>query len=324
MKSPLGILFRVIFLLLTAALLAGGFVLARFSSWRADALARLAEGAEVIETNAGPQQVAVEGEGRPVLILHGGSGGYDQGLLLAEALGADGLEVIAPSRPGYLGTPMNNQILPEQQARAAVALLDALNIQKVAVVGFSAGAPAAVYLAAEFPHRVERLVLISGVLTQWKTADQSRQFSGALLHTFTGDVGAAIALWMAGHNPALLAEKILPFFHSDQPLSGAETGFIKNFVEASTPLSPRESGIRNDIFQIQNLPPLPTDKIRCPTLVVHGTADQLVPSGSAREFASQVKGAIFLPVAGSGHLIWIGPDADRSHAAIAEFLRTVP
>ena len=45
-----------------------------------------------------------DGDEPAVLVIHGTPGGYDQGLCMALRAGPLSLRVIAPSRPGYLGT----------------------------------------------------------------------------------------------------------------------------------------------------------------------------------------------------------------------------
>ena len=50
-----------------------------------------------------------------------------------------GYRLLTPDRPGYLGTLLANNGSPEAQADLAAALLDALAIDTVAVVGNSAG-----------------------------------------------------------------------------------------------------------------------------------------------------------------------------------------
>src|SRR5690606_8227513 len=57
-------------------------------------------------TAIGPVEHIDSGAGPALLALHGGMGGYDQGWLLGRALLAepDRWRLVAPSRPGYLGT----------------------------------------------------------------------------------------------------------------------------------------------------------------------------------------------------------------------------
>lgn len=63
-------------------------------------------GSRMLETSVGPIEYAEVGEGPPVLVIHGAGGGFDQGLDLAEDLVRNGFRVIAPSRFGYLRTPL--------------------------------------------------------------------------------------------------------------------------------------------------------------------------------------------------------------------------
>ncbi len=60
-----------------------------------------------------------------VLSVHGTPGGYDQ------RLGMDGFRILAPSRPGYLRTPIDAGRTPREQADVYAALLDALSIDEV-------------------------------------------------------------------------------------------------------------------------------------------------------------------------------------------------
>ncbi len=122
---------------------------------------RVMSGSQVIETKCGPIEYATMGEGPPVLVVHGAGGGYDQGILLARTMVGDGFRVIAPSRFGYLRTPLPANATPSAQADAHACLLDALNISKVAIVGFSAGGPSTLQFALRYPNRTSAMVLTS-------------------------------------------------------------------------------------------------------------------------------------------------------------------
>ena len=72
----------------------------------------------------------------------------------------EGFRVIAPSRFGYLRTPIPLDASPAAQADAHAALLSELNISKAIVVGVSAGERSAVELAIRHPNSVAAIVLI--------------------------------------------------------------------------------------------------------------------------------------------------------------------
>src|SRR5688572_6529818 len=79
-----------------------------YSACRRDlrtARARVLSGSRILETARGPIEYATLGKGSPVLVLHGTSGGWDQGISAARGLVVHGFQLIAPSRFGYLRTP---------------------------------------------------------------------------------------------------------------------------------------------------------------------------------------------------------------------------
>jgi pimeloyl-ACP methyl ester carboxylesterase len=335
--KPAGLLWRGLFLLLVAVLLAAGFLLALAASWRADEMARLEGEADGVEIGDGTVvQYVVRGTGRPVLVVHGAPGGYDQALAVAAACGLDADSmVIAPSRPGYLGTSLDFHLTPTLQANVLTAFLDALGIEKAAVIGFSAGVPSAIAMALDHPARVSRLVLVSGVFARVPpaTEDVPPPLPRAVLTGLTGDVGAWLAGWASANDPARLADASLPLLVGPQEISRLKDFVMGNpeqqeilasFARSVIPVSPRETGTRNDILQIRTLPKLPLANITVPTLVIHGTADPFIPAEQARAAAAAIPGATFLPVEGAGHLVWLGPDAARAAAAIRAFLEAGP
>ena len=97
----------------------------------------------------------------PLLSIHGAGGGYDQGLANAVELVGEGFRVIAPSRFGYLGTPIPANASPSAQADAHATVLAELKVDKAVVVGISAGARSAIELALRHPDRVAVLILVS-------------------------------------------------------------------------------------------------------------------------------------------------------------------
>jgi pimeloyl-ACP methyl ester carboxylesterase len=119
-----------------------------------------AKGGLIANTANGPIEYAERGTGLPLLTIHGAGGGFDQGLANAASLPGKDFRVIAPSRFGYLRTPIPKDASPAAQADAHLALLSSLNIPKAVVMGISAGARSALELAVRHPDRVNALILI--------------------------------------------------------------------------------------------------------------------------------------------------------------------
>lgn len=55
------------------------------------------------------------------------------------------------------------------------------------------------------------------------------------------------------------------------------------------------------------------EEIQVPTLVIHGTADAIVPVGIGEWMAATIPDAVFVPIDGAGHV----PTLTRPHAVVA-------
>ena len=75
----------------------------------------------MIETKFGRVEYGDAGRGKPVLLIHGAGGGYDQGLLLGDLFLGGGFRLIGPSRFGYLKSPVPEDSSLEAQVVAFLA-----------------------------------------------------------------------------------------------------------------------------------------------------------------------------------------------------------
>jgi 2-hydroxy-6-oxonona-2,4-dienedioate hydrolase len=112
-------------------------------------------------TRFGPIEYVDQGTGFAVLLVHGIFGGHDAALRLAPPEALATYRTVAPSRFGYLGTPMPPHCDVPMQADAHAALLDSLGIDRTVVYAASAGSTSALQLAIRHPDRVAGLVLQS-------------------------------------------------------------------------------------------------------------------------------------------------------------------
>lgn len=113
----------------------------------------------------------VQGEGEPVMLLHGGGVTADSWYGQLPAL-AERYRVYAPERRGHGRTPdVEGPVTTELMAEDAVAFLEALGTGPVHLVGWSAGGTVALRLALRRPDLVRKLVLISsGISREGSTA----------------------------------------------------------------------------------------------------------------------------------------------------------
>lgn len=104
--------------------------------------------------------VAIDGEGPDLLMLHGG-GGSNEDLSALRALLGPGRRIIAPDQRGHGRSPGDGEISYAAQAVETAALLDELGIRSADVVGFSDGGIVGLLLARDRPDLVGHLVAIS-------------------------------------------------------------------------------------------------------------------------------------------------------------------
>ncbi len=106
--------------------------------------------------------VVRRGAGPPLLLLHGGGGPQDH-LPFFNRL-TEAFEVIAPTHPGFGGTPMPDQFDNlDDLVYLYLDLLDALDLHDVTLLGFSVGGWAAAEIAVRNTSRLAKLILVDAV-----------------------------------------------------------------------------------------------------------------------------------------------------------------
>lgn len=286
--------------------------------------------AQVLDTAAGPMEYAERGQGPPLLAVHGAPGGYDQGLGLGEFFRVNGFKTIAPSRPGYLGTTLATGRTPEEQADALAALLDALKIEKIPVIGASAGGPPSYLLAARHPDRVSCLLEIDSICLELKR-NVIQVLEDKLIMSKAG-------LWLVrfflNHFPESLVKN---FIKSESTLDRHEIAamakeilqdegkfaFLKFFLATmSQRLPERQEGLRNDTAQISAFTQLDLAPITCPTLIMHGSADKRVPPSHGEYAKASIARAEFYLISGGSHMgFWAAGEAYTAQDFALSWLR---
>jgi pimeloyl-ACP methyl ester carboxylesterase len=285
--------------MLVIAVLAAG-ALSIYLRYRQDIAAheaRIAHGSKIVATACGTVEYGEAGAGEPILALHGAGGGYDQGLMIADLIGP-GFRVIAPSRFGFLNTPVPPDASVGTQADAYACLLDELQVGAVHIFATSAGGPSALEFALRYPQRVKSLTLVSALSTLRPVRAEGAGPSAALLSDF--------GYWaVTTFAPSLALDALgLPAAAQEQ-MSPSERAHTLDVLRMMLPMARRAQGNNTDIVE-QNLPSIatmPIDQITAPALVVHATDDTLVPHAQGEYSAAHIPGARLLPFASGGHLV---------------------
>ncbi len=317
----------------TTGLLAGlggaglsAFVIARYLRDIRRARERAATGGRIVETASGPIEYGTAGDGPPVLVVHGAGGGFDQALLLSEPLTRNGFRVVAPSRFGYLRTPLPADSSAAAQADAHARLLEALGIPRAAVLGASAGAPSAMQLAIRHPERTAALVLLvpaaypfhirqmpEGGAPRRTSPETALLFDTALRSDFLFWLAMRIARRTVSRGILATPPSVL------ERASAEERARAAGVLEHILPVSRRRLGLRNDAAIISSLPRYDLERISAPTLAVSMEDDLFGTFDGAHYSADHIPKARFIGYTTGGHL-WIGHHQEIM-AEIAGFLR---
>ncbi len=271
----------------------------------------------ISRTAKGDIEYAREGSGPAALVIHGAGGGFDQGLYLAHEMLDDRYDVIAPSRFGYLRTPVPQDATHRAQADAHAALLDKLGVKDAIVMGVSAGAPSAIEFAVRYPERTRALILVVprayDPINQVGVEQTSQ--NKAVIKLFENS--ADFTYWAAtkiGH------KQLVRFFGVDPELEATaaleERVKISGLIADMLPLSARVDGIVADTSSELVRPDL--EKIDAPTLVISAEDDLYHTLPGARFAAEHIPNAELKIFKSGGHLL-IG-HADETRRAINAFL----
>lgn len=285
-----------------------GWIYVAYQSDIRAARVRVSSGSQVAQTPCGPIEYATAGQGTPVLIVHGAGGGHDQGLEFGKPLADSGFRVIAMSRFGYLRTPLPADASAAAQARAHVCLLDALQIERAAVIGVSAGAPSAIQMALRYPERSSALVLLvpaayvprAGGAPSLKTPQWTQfLFDTALRSDFL--FWAALRTARPTVTRAILAT---PPDVVDQA-SAQEQARVEAVLRGILPVSPRRLGLLNDAAVTSSLERPDLERIVVPALALSAADDLFGTFDAARYTAAHVPNGRFIGYPSGGHL-WVG------------------
>jgi pimeloyl-ACP methyl ester carboxylesterase len=246
-------------------------------------------------------RVQVDGEGPPVVFLHGAGGLQWDGFL-------DGLAqrytVYAPEHPGTTpGDPHGIDPLDDlwDLVLAYDEMFDALGLEQPALIGHSFGGMVAAELAATLRGRVSKLVLISA-LGLWRDDAPVPNYM-----VMTPD--ELVPLVVADQSGPVAAEMLAPpDFESD----AGQTALIQaTWSLACTgkfvwPLP--DKGLRKRLH-----------RVTAPTLVVWGHRDQLTRSVYAEEFGRRIRGARVEVLENAAHLPQ-REQPERTLQLVTEFL----
>jgi pimeloyl-ACP methyl ester carboxylesterase len=260
------------------------------------------------------------GEGAPILFVHGLGGSWQNWLENIPAAGEAGYRAIAVDLPGFGASEMPaEQISISGYGRFVEALLGELGLGPVALVGNSMGGFVGAEVAIKFPALLERLVLVSaaGITIEHQRNDvvmDALNRTERILKLLVTAVAArsdvlasrprlrqALLAFVAAHPERLSAPLV-----AEQVRGAGKPGFLPA-LEALTAYPIRAR----------------LKEIACPTLIVWGAKDKLVPVRDADVFEELIPDSRKVVFEDTGHVAML-ERPERFNRLLLDFLAEGP
>jgi DNA-binding winged helix-turn-helix (wHTH) protein/pimeloyl-ACP methyl ester carboxylesterase len=189
------------------------------------------------------------------------------------------------------------------------AVVDAINVDRFAILGISQGAAIAIAYAVSHPEKVSKLVLYGGYATgrnrrgSAEEADKASVFLSLLRHGWGDEHSAFMRAFSSVFLPNGSPEQIKWFADLQRATTTAENA----------------ARIRNVCDGIDVAELLP--KVRVPTLVLHARHDNVVPHEQGRSLAASIPDARFVTLESDNHVLLAGEPAwDKFFLEVEAFL----
>ena len=257
------------------------------------------------------------GQGRPVVMLHGWPLSADTFDGLSMALASQGWRAVSYDRRGFgrSGQPWSGYDY-DTLADDLATVLETLDLRQVTLLGFSMGGGEVVrYLSRHGRGRVAQAVLMASVVPcMLKTVGNPDGVDAEVFEQMIEGLGTDRAKFYEGFFKEFYGVGLL-----SRPVSQGVIDWSVRLV--------MQAGLKPAIACVEAFSR--TDfrgdlaSVTVPTLVVHGSDDQIVPvQTGGRAAAARIPGARLVEIPGAPHgLLASHPDEVRS--AVIDFLREV-
>ena len=228
----------------------------------------------------------------PLVLIHGFPLDHSSWDALLPHL--EGADVLLPDLRGCGGSAVvDGAYTIADMAEDVIALLDALKIEKAAIVGHSMGGYVALEIARKVPERVSGLGLVS---TQALPDTPERKAGRYATAEKVGDQGSSV-----------VAESMAPKLSADPQHTPAIHALILRQPAAGVMGALAAMAERVDSTDL-----LPTFKF--PVVIVHGLADVLIPVERSREMKALIPQASLTEIPDVGHMPMLDAPVETAKA----------
>ena len=258
-----------------------------------EAIEKFAKGKFV--TSDGKKVHYVEaGNGKPIILIHG--------FLYHTVMWKKNIDALAEKFKvyaidlwgwGYSERLKENEYSFERYGKQIVGFMDALNIKKAILAGQSMGGGISVYVAAHYPERVDRLILVDPAVIPYPMTTIGKiyqfPFIGEFMNAIPGDAlmkNNIRTIWFYDRNKVTeeyCKEVLQPFC-----IRGSYAGsmfILRNVLKE--PYVEKEANL--------------LAKMSIPTLIIHGREDKAIPLDRSKRLNDLWKGSKLVVFDKAGH-----------------------
>jgi len=223
----------------------------------------------VLQVNGIELYYEAEGDGEPLLLLHGMTGCHEDWEYAGRQEFLNAYRLIAPDARGHSrSTNPEKNITHRQCARDTLALLDHLGIQRCRAIGASMGGNILLHMATLHPERIRAMVVVSATM---HFPEQAR----AIMRAFPVENQPASEWDTMRRRHKYGDEQIVALWEQCRALK--------------------------DSYDDMNFTPADLARISASTLIVYGDRDPLYPVEMAGEMYRAIPHAALWVVPGGGH-----------------------
>jgi len=226
--------------------------------------------------------VEIEGEGEPVVMIHGLGGTSNTFTPVRAAFARHRtirFDLPGSGRSHRVEGPLSLELFVEKTLR----VMHRAGIQRAHVVAHSMGTIVATHLAASEPGRVESLALFGPLLAPPESARGA--IRGRAAKAREGD--------MQPIADALLQASVSAETRAKRP---AAVAFVRESLMRQDP-----EGYARSCEALADMLPADTSRIECPTLLVTGDEDVVAPPQAVRMMGERISGSRVEVLRGCGH-----------------------
>lgn len=235
-----------------------------------------------------------KGEGNPIILIHG--------FLYHTVMWKKNIDDLAKKFKvyavdlwgwGYSERLKENEYSFERYGKQIVGFMDALKINKVSLVGQSMGGGISVYVAAHFPERVDRLILVDPAVIPYPMTTTGKvyqlPFVGEFLNAIPGNALTKKniqTVWF--YDPAKVTDDYVEEVARPLLIKGSLDGLM--FILRNVLKDPYVQAEAQKLAQLNK-----------PILIVHGREDKAVPLDRSQQLHALWKGSKLVVFEKAGH-----------------------